>query len=605
MLPTKCLVLFPPQWTPASPHLVGPVIHSILKNNGHETRLVDLNAEFYNTVLTPQYLLDAVKAAFQEFDANARRYFEACPNEAGLKDRPKEFQAEYVRYREIFRMARRDEYRGVIGQIGAAAAIFRDKNAFYDPAKVDAATEVIHKACGILSAIYNTSGVYFLTPNVKIYYSVDSLRADCENAKGNIFRSFYAARLDGLLKDNPRFIGICIGDYSQLLPGLTLAMMLKAATDAHVCIGGNLFGRYTDVLINNPEFFRLFADSVIINEGERPLLELLRHLEGEIGIDEVPNLIHLTPEGRIAINDEAPPMPVGELYPPEFADLQGNGYYLPEFIYNVQASRSCYWRKCVFCSHHAGSRYAVKPVAKMIAELRALQAAHGARYFHFVDEAVSPAYLRQLAEAIIAAGLDINFYMYGRFEQGFDADLFRLAHRAGLRMVLWGFESANERVYTLMNKGPVAGKQERLDIMEAAFVAGIWNFCFLMFNFPTETLAEAKESVDFLRDNRHLVSHGTGSTFMLLGDSPMLRDLEKYSITAVQRVRNGFTFAHKYTAAAGMTKAEQEELVRYKHEQWRLADMRFRESAMREKLFLYVCKFGVERVSAMNRTVWL
>ncbi len=604
-MPSRCLILFPPQWIPTAPHLVGPAIHSILKNNGHDVRLVDLNAEFYETVLTPQYLYDAVKAAFDDFKANADAIFRACPDEAALKDRPKEFQAAFLRYREIYRMARRDEYRDVIRRIETATATYRDKDAFYDPKRVDEATEVIVKACGILSAVHHPSWLYFLTPNVKIYYSVESLREDCENAKGNIFRGFFAPRLAGLLRDDPRFIGISIGDYSQLLPGLTLAMMLKEATDAHVCIGGNLFGRYTDVLVNNPEFFRLFADSVILNEGERPVIELLRHLEGKIAIGQVPNLMYLTAEGKIAVNDEAPPIPAEELFPPEFADLQANRYFLPEFIYNVQASRSCYWRKCVFCTHHAGSRYAVKPVARMIAELRALQAAHGARYFHFVDEAVSPAYLRRLAAAIIDAGLEINFYIYARFEEGFDEDLFRLAHRAGLRMVLWGFESASERVYRLMNKGPIADKRARLKILEAAYAAGVWNFCFLMFGFPTETLAEAKETVDFVRDNRRLLSHGTGSTFMLVGDSPMLRDLAKYSITAVQRVRNGFNFAHKYTATRGMTKEEKKELERYKHEQWRLAEMQCRGSAFREKLFLYVCRFGVERVSAMNETVWL
>ncbi len=34
-------------------------------------------------------------------------------------------------------------------------------------------------------------------------------------------------------------------------------------------------------------------------------------------------------------------------------------------------------------------------------------------------------------------------------------------------MVLWGFESANERIYHLMNKGKVTNKQERLTILQA------------------------------------------------------------------------------------------------------------------------------------------
>lgn len=601
----RCLIIFPPQWIPFSPHLAGPMIHSIIKNNGHKANLLDLNSEFYNTVLTSQFLFDAVKSAFSDFESNAAKLFEACPDESQLKNHPHVFQNRYKRYQEILKMARQNEYKEIIKKIESSIAIMRDKNQFYDPKIVDQALSVINKACAILSVIYSPSNIYFLTPNVKIYYSVSSLVEDCESAQGNIFRSFFESRIEALLKDAPQFIGISIGDYSQLLPGLTLAMLLKKATKACICIGGNLFGRYTDVLVNNVEFFKLFADFVIFNEGERPVVELLKHLEGKISINRVPNLIYLKSDGKIAINEEAPPLPVTALFPPEFADLPPSNYFLPEVIYNLQASRSCYWKKCSFCTHHAGSRYAIRPVANTIAEIKVLQASHGARYFHFIDEAISPSYLKKLSEAIIKKGLDINFYIYARFENAFDKELLSIAHQAGLRMMLWGFEAASERIYTLMNKGHIANKDQRLRILEDAYSAGIWNFLFLMFDFPTETLSEAKETVDFVRDNRHMLSHGTGSTFMLLGDSPMLHDLEKYSITDVQKVRNGFGFAHKYTATRGMTKKQKEELEAYKLENWRLAEMKYGGSSFREKLFLYVCKHGTARVSEMNRDFWL
>lgn len=601
----RCLVLFPPQWIPFSPHLAGPVIHSIIKNSGHEVKLLDLNAEFYNTVLTPQFLFSAVKSAFSDFESNAAKLFQECPDEAHLKNHPQDFQNRYKRYQEIFKMAKRDEYREIIKQIESAIAVLRDRNKFYDPEIADQALSIINKACGILSATHYPSNVYFLMPNVKIYYDVPSLMEDCENAQGNIFRSFFESRIEALLKDAPQFIGISIGDYSQMLPGLTLAMLLKKATKAHICIGGNLFGRYTDVLVNNPEFFKLFANFVIFNEGERPVVELLKHLDGQISINSVPNLIYLKSDNQIAINEEAPPLPVTELFPPEFVDLSPSNYFLPEIIYSLQASRSCYWKRCSFCTHHAGSHYAIKPVANTIDEIKTLQASQGARYFHFIDEAISPLYLRKLSEAIIKEGLDINFYIYARFEKAFDQELFDVAQQAGLRMILWGFEAASERIYKLMNKGHIADKNKRLRILEDAYNAGIWNFLFLMFDFPTETLSEAKETVDFSKDYRHILSHGTGSTFMLLGDSPMLKNLSKYSITDVQKIRNGFNFAHKYTASCGMTKEQKQELDSYKLKNWRLAEMKYRGSSFREKLFLYVCKHGVESVSEMNRNFWL
>lgn len=80
--------------------------------------------------------------------------------------------------------------------------------------------------------------------------------------------------------------------------------------------------------------------------------------------------------------------------------------------------------------------------------------------------------------------------------------------------------------------------------------------------------------------------HGPGSTFMLLGDSPMLRDLPHYSITSIEKVRNGLNFAHRYKATHGMTQEQKEALESYKKEQWKLRDKRYMCSSFREKLFL-------------------
>lgn len=601
----KPLILFPPQWIPISPHLAGPAIAGIIKEHGHEARLRDLNALFYQTILTPEFLYEAVKEAFDDFRDNAGELAKMCPDEKTLTTMPEEFREKVARYRAIKAMADKNRYRQVIGRIGGAVAVLRDSEAFYQPKVVDEAVAIITEACAILSATHHPSGVFFLQPNVKIYYSVESLRRHCENVSGNIFHAFYARILPEILADDPPFIGISLGDYSQLLGGLTLAMMLKKSGRAHICIGGNLFGRYTDVLINTPEFFHHFADSVIYNEGERPVVELLSRLHHPDSWSEIPNLMYLDRDGYIKVNEEAPPYSLQELPPPDFGDLVGGSYYLPEPIYNIQSSRSCYWRKCAFCTHHFGSRYAVKPVAQVVGEIRHLQQSMGANFFHFIDEAVNPVYLRQLCQAIIDSGLTIRFYIYGRFESAFDRSLFALAYRAGLRMVLWGFESACERVYRLMNKGELAGKLERLKILEDAYAEGIWNYCFLMFNFPTETLAEAKETVDFVRDHRAILSHSSGGSFMLVDNSPMLDHLERYSITKVERIRNGFSFAHRYSAAKGKSKGEKEELDHYKAEAWGMNSRKYRQSSFREKLFLYVCRYGVDGVSRLNQDVWL
>jgi hypothetical protein len=75
-------------------------------------------------------------------------------------------------------------------------------------------------------------------------FPIASLKADCENRHGNVWYRFVENLIPSLLQEHPDFIGISLGDYSQLLPGLTLALLLNKSTTAHVCIGGNLFGRF-------------------------------------------------------------------------------------------------------------------------------------------------------------------------------------------------------------------------------------------------------------------------------------------------------------------------------------------------------------------------
>jgi len=622
----KGFIIYPPQWIPFSPHLAGPAIQSILRNNGHDVHLKDLNIDFYNHVLTTKFMHAAVKNAFADFQSNSEEVFRLCANgkapainDINVNQSPEVLQRRYSRYKAIFTMAQKSgtgppelDHNFIIANIEKATAVLRDKNHFYNPAAVGTALTIIRKACEILSSVFHPAMVYFSEPNVQIYYTVDILKSHCEDRDGNIFYHFYEGIIQDLLKDKPEFIGISLGCYTQLVPGLTLTMLLKEAIKnygngyrPHICIGGNLFGRYTDILINNPDFFHCFTDTVIFNEGEKPVLKLMLHLEGKISIEAVPNLIYVNDQNAVVMNPEEPSLPVDALSPPDFSNLTPSHYFLPEVIFNMQASRSCYWRKCSFCTHHHGSRYAIKPVDKTIEEIKELQKMHQAYYFHFVDEAISPAYLKSLSQRIIEEDLKLNFYIYGRLEKGYDRDLFRLAYQAGLRMVLWGFEAASERIYRLMNKGNLAHKNDRLRIMQDAYAEGIWNFLFVMFHFPSETLDEAKETVDFLAENKTILSHGTGSTFMLLEDSPILKDLQKYSITKVTKVRSGFSFAHRFESNKGMNSTQKKELEAYKIAKWRLREIQYRDSSFREKLFLYVCKFGVKKISELHETIGL
>jgi len=56
----KVFLVFPPQWTPAMPHLALPVLTAYLRSHGVEVVQRDLNMETYDTILSRAYLEQAL-----------------------------------------------------------------------------------------------------------------------------------------------------------------------------------------------------------------------------------------------------------------------------------------------------------------------------------------------------------------------------------------------------------------------------------------------------------------------------------------------------------------------------------------------------------------
>ena len=74
---------------------------------------------------------------------------------------------------------------------------------------------------------------------------------------------------------------------------------------------------------------------------------------------------------------------------------------------------------------------------------------------------------------------------------------FELMAKAGFRMVLWGFESANQATLDRLNKGyKIKAVMQDLILAKAA---GLNTHLTVMFGYPWETYAEAKRTYDMVR----------------------------------------------------------------------------------------------------------
>jgi hypothetical protein len=64
----KALLVFPPHWTPAMPHLALPVLTAYLRSHGVHVIQRDLNLETYDTVLSQAYLDQVVELLYAQFN---------------------------------------------------------------------------------------------------------------------------------------------------------------------------------------------------------------------------------------------------------------------------------------------------------------------------------------------------------------------------------------------------------------------------------------------------------------------------------------------------------------------------------------------------------
>ena len=395
-------------------------------------------------------------------------------------------------------------------------------------------------------------------------------------------------------------VGISIVGISQIIPGLTLARMLKEKyPHLHVTLGGPIFSVNASQLKGHTEFFDDFCHSIVLFEGEDPIHQLLTTLKKGGSLYEVPNLM-FQDKGEVRINKERVELRFEEIPGPTFDGLPMDLYLSPYPILPVLQSRGCYWGKCTFCTHSFiyGHRYGKQRTEQMVDELTALSEKYQTKYFTFSDEAMSPHALNDISELMIERGTDIRALALLKFEKVMDETLFRKMKDAGFLFLMFGLESANDRILALIDKGTC--KEVERDVLQKSSDAGIWNHSFLFYGFPTETRAEAQETTDFLMDNLNSIHSFGPGVFLLNRDSSCYQYPEKFSITKIiQDPEANIAMNLDFVADKGMSR---EEAVVMNDQCIKLAEEKFPSLKIwgtlpREHFLLYLDRYGKDAMS--------
>jgi hypothetical protein len=152
-------------------------------------------------------------------------------------------------------------------------------------------------------------------------------------------------------------------------------------------------------------------------------------------------------------------------------------------------------------------------------------------------DVLAPATILRFAERAVQERLEIRWGAEIRLEKYWSKERCELLRRSGCVAVSVGFESGNQRVLDLMAKGTTPAQVKRtIQAMHGADIAvQMMGFT----GFPTETFEEARDSIDFLVDNRDLWTFGGLGDFVLTPGAIVAKEPARFGISDVRPVENG------------------------------------------------------------------
>ncbi|MFA5894114.1 MAG: radical SAM protein, partial [Candidatus Margulisiibacteriota bacterium] len=549
----KILLLVPPRCEPAQPVLGVPSLTAFLKQNGHEVVQRDLSIEAYNYFLDEGRLKNSINQ---------------------IKDRLKAFEKSgqplktIKKIDEYYNLSRADMvYPYIVANLGEAKRIVHDQEEFYDIGKYQWAFKVLDAALFIVSMEYypitfSTSKYENIISNA--WESTKKLKKCIENDQGNIFKEYYQGILTDILNEDFKLIGISVSYMEQIVPALTLAKIIKGKNkNIHVTIGGSFISALADKIAQNKSINE-YGDSFVVYDGEIPLLRLAEALEQNKSLENVPNLIYKA-NGQIRVNKLDSTLKARDLPTPDFEGLPLESYFSPHVMLPILTTRSCYWRKCAFCTHYRGylAPFSVRNVEMVIDDLKVLIAKYNARYFIFVDEAVHPRILEQLSNAILREDIKIFWSCMARFDEALSPELLAKMSKAGCRFIWFGLESGSQRILNLMEKGTRIKTIEK--ILRGCKKAGIDTFLMAFLGFPSETIKEAKGTLAFIEKNKRNIGWVVvEQNFILEEGSKVFVSPEKYKIGRIKpnSKNEDLKVSHDYEVTAGMSQARVEKFQR-------------------------------------------
>jgi radical SAM family protein len=347
----------------------------------------------------------------------------------------------------------------------------------------------------------------------------------------------------------PRLVLLSVPFPGSVYAAFRIAQAIKANDSSIVTALGGGYVNTELRELSEPRVFDYF-DYVTLDDGERPLLALLEHLSGQRPESKlVRTFLRTADETAIRyIDAREPDIPFAEVGTPTWDGLPLDGYLSLLDMLNpmhrlwsdgrwnkLTVAHGCYWKKCSFCDVSLDyiSRYDDLAAATLADRIETVVAETNQTGFHFVDEAAPPKTLKALAGEIRKRRLEISWWGNIRFEKSFTPGLCQELADSGCIAVSGGLEVASDRLLNLMKKGVSVDQVAR--VTRAFSDAGILVHAYLMYGFPTQTVQDTVDALEYVRQlfAAGCIQSGFFHRFACTVHSPVGKHPEQYGVTLV------------------------------------------------------------------------
>jgi hypothetical protein len=543
-------LVFPPQGHFTQPYLALPCLKAFLQaNHFPDVELIDANIEAYDHFLSAAYLAKAAERV------QARLALSQYSSHAELSFR------DLAGYRAAAESAA--SAKALIGRVEDAKRVLRGEG-FDDMDRYVPAVRTLYHGLRLVSAAHHPASLtpHNFTTSYSLERSQEVFAATRDEQQNPFIEYFRSELLPRIVARRPRVLGISIIYGSQLIPGLTLARLVKEALpDCHITAGGGFLAYIGAKLMRAPGIGDCL-DSIIFHEGENPLLALCKALESKSSLDTIGSLTWVDRKnGKVVENPTGHPIKLDAAPLPDFDGLPLEKYLSPAVVIPYDINRGCYYGECTFCTLPTviGPGYRTRRAATIVDQVLALRDRYKTAHFNFITDCMPPGMIKDLPEELIRRKAGITWWADARVEpKAYTEEGAKVLYDSGCRKLLFGFETATPRLLKMMMKGQ--SLKSTVQVATNCAKANISVTFYAMVGFPSETREEARATVDFLVQHSDVVREVSLQTFHIDEVAQTYKRPQDFGITILDDPSADIELYHDYVSRTGMTQTEAAEV---------------------------------------------